>query len=494
MAPPTPARKRLSVSQRRAMNIIRRFKLGTLRSLRQIDRRQRAVGDAVVIVVLAGIAYYFTNSLDLFNAIVKYQAVYGDWGLDDLVLICVVLSFALTAFGWRRFQDLTKEMQERRKAEEQVRENVREIVRAKTFLNTIVDNVPTMIFVRELPERRFVLINREAEKMLGLPREKLLGKSPAELFPAPAARTIEKHDNAMLQAREGVAFDEEVPLPTRQLGTRVTVATGLAIRDDQGTPRYLVNVVQDITERKRAEAQIAHLAQHDPLTDLPNRTAFNAYIETVVDQAKTTNEGFAVMCIDLDRFKEVNDVFGHATGDALLLRGGEAAACGMPMERSSRGSAATSSSLILTMARNRRPRKLWPNARCTRFADDIDVDGPGARASASASASRCSRSTAPRRRVAAWPMPTPRCIAPRRKAAVRSASSTPRWMSGCASGVRSSTICDSPSRRRVRSALPAASRDRRRRHRLRSAGALESLRPAAWFRPASSFRWRKKAA
>ena len=146
--------------------------------------------------------------------------MYGDWGLDDLVLICVVLSFALTAFGWRRFQDLTKEMQERRKAEEQVREASSSMFRAKTFLNTIVDNVPTMIFVRELPERRFVLINREAEKMLGLPREKLLGKSPAELFPAPAARTIEKHDNAMLQAREGVAFDEEVPLPTRQLGTR----------------------------------------------------------------------------------------------------------------------------------------------------------------------------------------------------------------------------------------------------------------------------------
>src|SRR5579863_6719188 len=299
-------------------SMFRHFNLRAFKWERRIDRRQRAVRDAVIIVILAGIAYCATESLDLFNAIVKYQAVYGDWGLDDLVLICVVLSFALTAFGWRRFQDLTKEMQERRKAEEQVRENVREIVRTKTFLNTIVDNVPTMIFVRDLPERRFVLINREVEKMLGFPRESLLGKSPAEIFPAPAARTIEEHDSAMLQAQEGVVFDEEVPLPTRQHGTRITVATGLAIRDDQGTPHYLVNVVQDVTERKHNEAQIAHLAQHDPLTDLPNRTAFNAYIETVIGQAKTENEGFAVMCIDLDRFKEVNDVFGHAAGDALL--------------------------------------------------------------------------------------------------------------------------------------------------------------------------------
>jgi diguanylate cyclase (GGDEF)-like protein/PAS domain S-box-containing protein len=287
-------------------------------SKRGLDRRQRAVRDAIVIVILAAIAYCLTESLDLYNAIVKYQAVYGDWGLDDLALICVVLSFALTAFGWRRFQDLTKEMQERKEAEEQVKRNVQEIIRTKSFLNTIVDNVPTTIIVRELPDRRFILINREAEKLLGSPREKLLGKSPAEIFPARAAHTIEEHDNAMVQAQRALVFGEEVPVPTRQHGTRITVSTGLAIRDDEGTPRYLVNVVQDITDRKRAEAQIAHLAHHDPLTDLPNRTAFNKHIETVVGRAKATNAAFALMCIDLDRFKEVNDVFGHAAGDALL--------------------------------------------------------------------------------------------------------------------------------------------------------------------------------
>ncbi len=286
--------------------------------MRLIDRRQRAVRDAILIVILAAIAYCLIEALDLFNAIVKYQAVYGDWGLDDLVLICVVLSFALTVFGWRRFQDLTKEIQARKKAEDQVRDNVQEIVRTKAFLNTIVDNVPTMIFVRELPHRHFILINREAEKMLGSPREKLLGKSPAVLFSAAAARTIEEHDNAMLHSQQSVVFDEVVPLATRQHGTRITISTGLAIRDGQGTPRYLVNVVQDVTERKHAEARIAHLAQHDPLTDLPNRVAFNEHIETVLQRARAENRNFAVMSIDLDRFKEVNDVFGHAAGDSLL--------------------------------------------------------------------------------------------------------------------------------------------------------------------------------
>jgi len=300
------------------MKSLRKFRLTDLGdALRRIDWSKRAVSDAVAIVVLAALAYCLSEWLDIFNVIVKFQAVYGDWGLDDLVIICVVLSFALAAYGWRRLQDLKMEIQGRQIAEAKVRENVREITRTKTFLNTIVDNVPTTIVVRELPDRRFVLVNREAERLLGVPRETLLGRSPAEVFPAATARNIEDHDEVMLRCSEAILFDE-VPIPTPHNGTRMTVATGLAIRNDDGKPHYLVNVVQDITERKRAEAQIAHLAHHDPLTDLPNRAAFNEYIAKIVDLASAAGESFAVMSVDLDRFKEVNDLFGHAAGDSLL--------------------------------------------------------------------------------------------------------------------------------------------------------------------------------
>jgi diguanylate cyclase (GGDEF)-like protein len=77
-------------------------------------------------------------------------------------------------------------------------------------------------------------------------------------------------------------------------------------------------VIEDITERQQAEERIAHLAHHDPLTDLPNRAAFNEHLKTAIEKAAKTRENFAVICIDFDRFKEVNDVFGHATGDQLL--------------------------------------------------------------------------------------------------------------------------------------------------------------------------------
>jgi diguanylate cyclase (GGDEF)-like protein len=79
-----------------------------------------------------------------------------------------------------------------------------------------------------------------------------------------------------------------------------------------------VGMIEDVTERRRAHERITYLAHHDPLTELPNRTEFSEHLARTIESSTAANEAFGLLCLDLDRFKEVNDVHGHLVGDALL--------------------------------------------------------------------------------------------------------------------------------------------------------------------------------
>ncbi|MBY0409879.1 MAG: diguanylate cyclase [Burkholderiaceae bacterium] len=90
------------------------------------------------------------------------------------------------------------------------------------------------------------------------------------------------------------------------------------VRDGQGQPNGLIFVVRDVRERKKAEERIRHMAQHDLLTGLPNRVLFNDRLQRAIDNAVRDKSSLALMFIDLDNFKPVNDSLGHAAGDLLL--------------------------------------------------------------------------------------------------------------------------------------------------------------------------------
>jgi diguanylate cyclase (GGDEF)-like protein/PAS domain S-box-containing protein len=192
-----------------------------------------------------------------------------------------------------------------------------ELERTRSFLDTVIENVPSPIIVKDVPALRYVLINRAAEKYLGVDRSAMLGKTSPEVMPEASTQSIQAEDRKLLASGQ-IEFHDEHVVVTPGNGTRVVTATRLPVMGADGKPQYIISVVHDLTERKASEQRIAHMAHHDQLTDLPNRAAFNECIAATIDKSAVSGESFAVLCIDLDRFKAVNDVYGHSTGDALL--------------------------------------------------------------------------------------------------------------------------------------------------------------------------------
>jgi diguanylate cyclase (GGDEF)-like protein/PAS domain S-box-containing protein len=207
------------------------------------------------------------------------------------------------------YRGVGRDVTEARRAED-------EIKHAHNFLGAVIENIPAAVWVKDVEHHRFMLINRAGEELLGLSRQELIGKSAEDLLDPVDAARIDADDTAAITS--GEIIKSESPLATPHNGTRIVNSQKLAIADKDGRLAHVLTVIEDITDRKRTEARIDHLARHDPLTDLPNRVFFNERLAGAVKHAKAANTEFAVLTIDVDRFKEVNDVFGHAIGDAVL--------------------------------------------------------------------------------------------------------------------------------------------------------------------------------
>jgi diguanylate cyclase (GGDEF)-like protein/PAS domain S-box-containing protein len=217
-----------------------------------------------------------------------------------------VINKPLARGGWvATIEDIT----ERRKLEQERDRNY-------AFLREIIDHIPTQITVKDAIDHRYVLVNSVAETQFGLSRDDIVGKSVSELFPEEHAKIITGEDDRALQSKEGLFIDEHL-WQTKLFGPRFITSKRIAIRDSAGEPRYLINVVEDVTERRRADEKIAHLAHYDALTDLPNRVLFREQIERELRKANQ-GEQFALLYIDIDEFKGINDSLGHHVGDELL--------------------------------------------------------------------------------------------------------------------------------------------------------------------------------
>lgn len=191
-----------------------------------------------------------------------------------------------------------------------------QLANAKKFLELVVDHIPISVTVESVQDRRYLLANRRAEVILNRSREEATGLTSADLFNPREASLIVNRDNAAI--RSGGMHNEEHPISTKD-GLRLFLTRRVTVSDENGTPQYLIKTHEDVTDRRQTESRMAHMAYHDGLTDLPNRAAFLQALTQMIEACAGSDEQFAVLSVDLDGLKEVNDVYGHSVGDKLLI-------------------------------------------------------------------------------------------------------------------------------------------------------------------------------
>jgi len=191
-----------------------------------------------------------------------------------------------------------------------------ELESTKKFLELVVDNIPVSLIVESVKDGRYLLANRSAETILNRRREDATGLTAGDIFNPREAKLITARDEAAIKKR-GLLVEEH-PISTKD-GLRLFLTRRMTVLDEAGEPQYLIKTHEDVTDRRQTESRMAHMAYHDGLTDLPNRAAFLQALAQMIEACEGTDEEFAVLSMDLDGLKEVNDVFGHATGDKLLI-------------------------------------------------------------------------------------------------------------------------------------------------------------------------------
>ena len=202
------------------------------------------------------------------------------------------------------FQSIARDMDEREKAQRKIRESeqrFREVIEITPAGYLLVD-----------AQGQLVDVNPALCNVSGYTKEELIGQNIASLFPKYLC------DGALFVQRGPTSVHGAESVIRHKQGHDVHALANIGIkRDVEGNSLSLTAFVTDITERKQVEARLERLATHDTLTGLANRAFLHNRVQQMLDSAPR-DSSIAVMFIDLDRFKQVNDSFGHEAGDILL--------------------------------------------------------------------------------------------------------------------------------------------------------------------------------
>jgi PAS domain S-box-containing protein len=195
--------------------------------------------------------------------------------------------------------------------EAQVRARTADLQRFRTAMDA-TDDAITLV---NRTTMQFVEVNTTASQMLGYSREELLELGPMDLVSTPRVQLEALYDTVIT----GQGRTDSIEFAHRRDGSTVPIEVHRHAQR-AGGGWIVVEVSRDITERAEAESRLQHMAHFDALTGLLNRTLFHETLTKTLVQASALGQTVAVLFMDLDHFKNVNDTYGHAAGDELLIQ------------------------------------------------------------------------------------------------------------------------------------------------------------------------------
>ena len=193
-----------------------------------------------------------------------------------------------------------------------------ELRQSQEKLSTILDSVDAYIFIKDT-DLNYQYVNGKVAALFGLRPEEIVGRGDAAFFDRATAERLGANDRAVLEGRTRQVFEEENL--TQEGERRACLSVKLPLFGPAGKPYALCGISTDITDQRRFLNEIHELAYHDPLTHLPNRRQMMERIDHLIrDASEPAAPCHALLIVNLDGFKNVNDAYGPSAGDQLLLQ------------------------------------------------------------------------------------------------------------------------------------------------------------------------------